>query len=115
MTSLNTLPIPRVHPAAPAHEHAWLVESRHPTSEGIVLYVRCSACDTRRVDLQAHPHPPCPPVRKGMLDRIRDQLIDDQRTRNRRLDAKDDIVQRGFAGTARAAPRPGSPGRRGRQ
>ncbi|EYT61534.1 MULTISPECIES: hypothetical protein [Microbacterium] len=58
MTSLNTLPIPRVHPAAPAHEHAWLVESRHPTSEGIVLYVRCSACDTRRVDLQAHPHIP---------------------------------------------------------
>ncbi|KAB1886554.1 hypothetical protein F6W70_03655 [Microbacterium maritypicum] len=58
MTSLNTLPIPRVHPAALAHEHAWLVESRHPTSEGIVLYVRCPACDTRRVDLQAHPHTP---------------------------------------------------------
>ena len=58
MTSLNTLPIPRVRPAAEAHEHAWLVESRHPTSEGVVLYVRCSACGTRRVDLQPHPHTP---------------------------------------------------------
>ncbi|MFJ6532268.1 hypothetical protein [Microbacterium sp. NPDC091662] len=58
MTSLNTLPIPRVRPAAEAHEHAWLVESRHPTSEGIVLYVRCSGCDTRRVDLQAHSQTP---------------------------------------------------------
>lgn len=60
MTSPQTLPIPR--PAAPRpHEHAWLVESRHPTSEGHVVYVRCADCGIRRVDLQAHPHlPPIP-------------------------------------------------------
>ncbi|WP_435746600.1 hypothetical protein [Microbacterium sp. PMB16] len=60
MTSLNTLPIPRLSPPAPSHEHAWLTESRHPTSEGIVLYVRCADCGTRRVDLQ--PHPLSPPT-----------------------------------------------------
>ena len=58
MTSLHTLPIPRIRPHAETHEHAWLVESRHPTSEGLVLYVRCAACDTRRVDLQRHPQTP---------------------------------------------------------
>ncbi|WP_082066273.1 hypothetical protein [Microbacterium oxydans] len=58
MTSLNTLPIPRVAPSPEAHEHAWLVESRHPTSEGIVLYVRCASCRTHRVDVQPHPHTP---------------------------------------------------------
>lgn len=51
MTSSNTLPIPRLASPADAHEHAWLVESRHPTSEGVVLYVRCAGCDSRRVDL----------------------------------------------------------------
>lgn len=56
MTPLNTLPIPR--PTRIAHEHAWRVDSRHPTSEGIVLYVRCGACGTRRVDLQSHPQVP---------------------------------------------------------
>jgi len=50
MTSLNTLPVPR--PTSPAHEHAWLTESRHRTSDGVVLYVRCLDCGTRRVDLQ---------------------------------------------------------------
>jgi hypothetical protein len=44
MTSLNTLPIPRIRPATQTHEHAWLMESRHPTSEGTVLYVRCDEC-----------------------------------------------------------------------
>ena len=58
MTSTNTLPLPHVLPPRPTHEHAWLVESRHPTSEGIVLYVRCADCDARRVDMQAHPHTP---------------------------------------------------------
>jgi hypothetical protein len=56
MTSLHTRPIPQQAP--PAHEHAWLVESRHPTSEGTVLYVRCADCGTRRVDVQGHPHLP---------------------------------------------------------
>lgn len=36
-----------------AHEHAWLVESAHNTSEGMVLYVRCGAgCGARRIDRQ---------------------------------------------------------------
>ncbi|MBV1777585.1 hypothetical protein KRR55_00510 [Paeniglutamicibacter sp. ABSL32-1] len=37
----------------PAHEHAWLVDSAHDTSDGRVLYVRCGAgCGARRIDLQ---------------------------------------------------------------
>ncbi|OUZ12671.1 hypothetical protein BHE97_00130 [Aeromicrobium sp. PE09-221] len=35
-----------------AHEHGWIEDSRHPTSAGFVLYVRCIGCGTRRVDLQ---------------------------------------------------------------
>ena len=35
------------------HEHAWVVESAHDTSEGRVLYVRCGGhCGARRIDLQ---------------------------------------------------------------
>ena len=34
------------------HEHGWMIESAHSTSEGRVLYVRCAECGTRRVDLQ---------------------------------------------------------------
>lgn len=52
MTTMHTFPIPLQ--AAPPHEHAWLVESRHQTSEGVVVYVRCAGCGTRRVDLQTH-------------------------------------------------------------
>jgi hypothetical protein len=59
MTALHTLPLPRI-PQPTTHEHAWLVESRHPTSEGTVLYVRCAECAMRRVDLQ--PHPQMPPA-----------------------------------------------------
>ncbi|MBT2483212.1 MULTISPECIES: hypothetical protein [unclassified Microbacterium] len=58
MTSTNTLPVPRLAPPRTTHEHAWLVESRHPTSEGTVLYVRCDDCGTRRVDLQSHAQTP---------------------------------------------------------
>jgi hypothetical protein len=58
MTTSSTLPGSRpALPLAP-HEHAWLIESRHPTSDGIVLYVRCATCATRRVDLQRHPQMP---------------------------------------------------------
>ncbi|MFS0910229.1 hypothetical protein AB3M89_00440 [Microbacterium sp. 179-I 3D2 NHS] len=57
MTFPPTLPLPRIAPLR-AHEHAWLVESRHRTSDGTVLYVRCASCAVRRVDLQAHPHVP---------------------------------------------------------
>ena len=35
-----------------AHEHGWGVESRHVTSAGHVLYVRCGHCGARRVDFQ---------------------------------------------------------------
>lgn len=41
------------------HEHGWLTESSHQTSEGRVIYVRCAQCGVRRVDLQ--PHPLLPP------------------------------------------------------
>ena len=58
MTSLNSLPIPRVRPITKTHEHAWLVESRHPTSERVVLYVKYSGCGARRVDVQPHPNTP---------------------------------------------------------
>ncbi|WP_040524404.1 hypothetical protein [Gordonia effusa] len=34
------------------HEHGWYTQSRHATSEGVVLYVRCGSCGTQRVDLQ---------------------------------------------------------------
>lgn len=36
---------------APVHEHAWVTESVHATSEGRIRYVRCVACVARRVDL----------------------------------------------------------------
>lgn len=36
---------------APVHEHAWVTESVHATSEGCVRYVRCVGCAARRVDL----------------------------------------------------------------
>ncbi|WP_149083348.1 MULTISPECIES: hypothetical protein [Microbacterium] len=58
MTSPDTLPIPRLSSPAETHEHAWLVESHHPTSEGMVLYVRCTGCASRRVDLAGHPQTP---------------------------------------------------------
>ncbi len=50
----------RPHPArsTPPHEHGWLVESRHPTTQGQVVYVRCAACRALRVDLQEHLHVP---------------------------------------------------------
>jgi hypothetical protein len=49
---------------AAGHEHGWLTESSHQTSEGRVVYVRCARCGIRRVDLQAHPLlPPWPLTR----------------------------------------------------
>lgn len=45
---------------APTCEHGWVTESRHATSEGVVLYVRCGRCGARRVDLQ--PIAPAVPV-----------------------------------------------------
>lgn len=40
------------------HEHPWTVESRHRTSVGYLLYVRCAECGTRRVDVQSHIYEP---------------------------------------------------------
>lgn len=34
------------------HEHAWCTLSSHPTSEGLVLYVRCAGCGALRVDVR---------------------------------------------------------------
>ncbi|MFJ4254910.1 hypothetical protein [Microbacterium sp. NPDC090003] len=65
MTTTNTLPILRPAPAPVAHEHSWLTESRHATSEGIVVYVRCGTCAARRVDLRpssATPSTALPPI-----------------------------------------------------
>lgn len=37
---------------ASRHEHAWIIESAHKTSEGTVLYTRCSmACGARRIEM----------------------------------------------------------------
>lgn len=33
-------------------EHGWRSESRHSTSIGTVVYVRCARCGARRVDVQ---------------------------------------------------------------
>lgn len=61
MTALHTRPIPRpVSPAEPLHEHGWRVDSRHSSSEGVIVYVRCAECGAHRVDLQ--PHPDIPPA-----------------------------------------------------
>lgn len=52
MTDTKTIPIRAAGPRPDAHEHGWGVESRHRTSDGTVLYVRCTGCGARRVDLQ---------------------------------------------------------------
>ncbi|WP_019179878.1 hypothetical protein [Microbacterium yannicii] len=43
---------------AVVHEHGWMVESAHATSQGRVLYVRCAVCGTRRVDVERDPAQP---------------------------------------------------------
>ncbi|WP_066904584.1 hypothetical protein [Millisia brevis] len=57
--ALDTDLAPRIAPApartgsdaAPGCEHAWSVESRHRTSEGVLSYVRCVRCGDRRIDV----------------------------------------------------------------
>lgn len=51
MTDTLTIPLP--HAAPRTHEHGWTAESRHSTSEGVVVYVRCAGCGARRVDMIA--------------------------------------------------------------
>ncbi|MCJ1706192.1 hypothetical protein [Microbacterium sp. VKM Ac-2923] len=48
MTASRLLPAAAM---APLHEHAWITESLHATSEGRVRYVRCTGCTARRIDL----------------------------------------------------------------
>ncbi len=45
--------------ATDAHEHGWVTESSHTTSDGRIVYVRCVACGARRVDAA---HPGLPPT-----------------------------------------------------
>lgn len=59
MTAADTL-APSV---APVHEHAWITDSVHATSEGRVRYVRCVGCSARRVELEASDLPPTPLTR----------------------------------------------------
>ncbi|MBO0609269.1 hypothetical protein [Myceligenerans salitolerans] len=60
---MTTLETRDDHPLlAPSHEHAWTTESSHPTSEGLVRYVRCVRCGDRRVDIQAHSDAPPRPL-----------------------------------------------------
>lgn len=56
MSDIAAEPSPR---ADAVHEHGWLTESSHQTSEGRVVYVRCVRCGVRRVDLE--PDPLLPP------------------------------------------------------
>ena len=58
MADLDTRPVPVATPLKERHEHAWITESRHPTSEGVLFYVRCADCGIRRVDLQTHHQAP---------------------------------------------------------
>ncbi|WP_295825287.1 hypothetical protein [uncultured Microbacterium sp.] len=48
MTASRTIPLA---PSASVHEHAWITESVHLTSDGRVRYVRCAGCSVRRVDV----------------------------------------------------------------
>lgn len=60
MASIHALPGSPTSVDVP-HEHAWSTESRHRTSAGCVLYVRCTACGLRRVDVQDDRYlPPAP-------------------------------------------------------
>lgn len=54
MTSPRTIPLPLQEDRTIRHDHGWHVESRHLTSEGLVLYVRCVGCGALRVDVQGN-------------------------------------------------------------
>ena len=51
-----------------SHEHSWLTESRHRVSDGVIMYVRCSQCMARRVDLK----PPAQLVPVGISTLVRE-------------------------------------------
>ncbi|PRI12340.1 hypothetical protein B4915_01275 [Leucobacter massiliensis] len=53
--SSSTAAITPANTASPSHEHGWCTESRHPSSAGTVVYVRCAGCGARRVDICDRP------------------------------------------------------------
>ena len=50
----------------PPHEHAWVTRSQHRTSQGVVRYVRCAACDVQRIDISPGPETPATPLTRPM-------------------------------------------------
>jgi len=80
MTTSDTMTAALTSPSAPAdagsttdeaaretgHEHSWTTDSRHPTSAGHVLYVRCTGCGAHRVDLQARTDAPPAPLSRAV-------------------------------------------------
>ncbi|TKV60498.1 hypothetical protein FDO65_01965 [Nakamurella flava] len=52
MTTTAAATVPVGGPIELGHEHGWMIESRHSTSQGWVVYVRCAGCGARRVDVQ---------------------------------------------------------------
>lgn len=49
--------------------HQWQVESRHGTSDGTVVYVRCTRCGARRVELQESPWLPPLAISREVAER----------------------------------------------
>lgn len=62
MTTPHSVSLPQQTPPLQTrslpHEHGWIVESRHWTSEGQLLYVRCVGCGVRRIDILHEPETP---------------------------------------------------------
>lgn len=53
MTIFHTQEIQSPLEQGATHEHAWLLESQHTTSQGQVSYVKCAGCGARRVELNS--------------------------------------------------------------
>lgn len=51
-------PIDIIQLTVSRHEHGWLTESVHRTSEGVIRYVQCTDCGAHRVDLQTRASAP---------------------------------------------------------
>ena len=65
MTTTETRSTLRPTARDTGHEHAWTTDSRHRTSAGYVLYVRCAACGAYRVDLQRRTDAPPAPLSRA--------------------------------------------------
>jgi hypothetical protein len=66
LSSVRTTAAPHTRTHEAQHEHSWATDSRHRTSTGYVLYVRCTACGTHRVDVQAHRETPPAPLSRAV-------------------------------------------------